>query len=125
MKLMIKIMLALSLLLTGFAAGGFLTYLSFYSSVNADLNNKLHFHQILSSDDAETRLQEVKALYQVQLPYLTCLSYTFYHSGISQLGFASEADVKSLHQGFATLGVDPRDDGQKEAYCQDKSPPWF
>ena len=51
MKLIVKIVLAFVLLLTGFFGGCLLTS---YWSISADLSGKLRFHNVLAADDAET-----------------------------------------------------------------------
>ncbi|ENM3984547.1 hypothetical protein ABH649_003277 [Vibrio cholerae] len=85
--------------------------------------HKLRFHQILASENVEAQEKELIALYKVQIPYLTCQTYEFYRSGISQLGLGSELDKQILDKGFASLGVDIHKEELKASYCKDRSLP--
>lgn len=123
MTTLFKVSMATALVLIGFAFGCFFTYITSFYSLSADLESKLRFHQILASENIEAQEKELIALYKVQIPYLTCQTYEFYRSGISQLGLGSELDKQILDKGFATLGVDIHKEELKASYCKDRSLP--
>ncbi len=123
MNTIFKLSVSIVLVLIGFALGCFFTYITSFYSLSADLESKLRFHRILASENVEDQQKELIALYKVQIPYLTCQTYEFYRSGISQLGLGSELDQQILDNGFATLGVDIHKEDLKALYCKNKSLP--